>query len=102
MNRAQVASLLEELKKSPDKATVYRKLVRIRTEVISTEAGTQLFLALDGIRLLVALMAKPYEKVLEVALSILGNCCMRKDSAKQVCWDQGILLIFSFLLSGKH
>ncbi|XP_062565118.1 uncharacterized protein LOC134227556 [Armigeres subalbatus] len=90
MNRAQVANLLEELKKSPDKATVYRRLVRVRTEVINTEAGTELFFELDGIRLLVSLLAKPYEKVLEVVLSILGNCCVRKECARQA-FEEGIL-----------
>ncbi|XP_058467194.1 uncharacterized protein LOC131440164 [Malaya genurostris] len=90
MNRAQVASLLEEVRKSPDKTTVHRKLVQIRTEVINSDAGIQHFFSLGGIKLLVALMAKPYEKVLEVALSILGNCCMQKDCAKQA-YEEGVL-----------
>lgn len=101
MNRAQVANLLDEVRKSPDKGTVYRRLVRVRTEVINTEAGTQHFVALDGVRLLVGLLAKPHEKVLEVVLSILGNCCMRKECAKQVGWVVlGLLLIF--LHSREH
>ncbi|XP_029714362.1 uncharacterized protein LOC115254010 [Aedes albopictus] len=90
MNRAQVANLLDEVRKSPDKGTVYRRLVRVRTEVINTEAGTQHFVALDGVRLLVGLLAKPHEKVLEVVLSILGNCCMRKECAKQA-FEEGVL-----------
>ncbi|XP_055587924.1 uncharacterized protein LOC129740312 [Uranotaenia lowii] len=90
MNRAQVASVLEELRKSQDKSTAYRKLVKIRTEIIETETGTQHFIALNGIKLLVGWLAKPYEKVLEVVLSILGNCCMRKDCAKQA-FEQGVL-----------
>ncbi|XP_055624707.1 uncharacterized protein LOC129767643 [Toxorhynchites rutilus septentrionalis] len=90
MIRAQVASLLEELRNPPDRATLYRKLVKVRTEVINTEIGIQHFCSLDGVKLLVGLLSKPYEKVLEVLLSILGNCCMRKDCAKQA-YEQGIL-----------
>lgn len=85
-----MASLLEDLRGTQEKATVYRKLVKIRTDVIGTEAGVETFYSLGGIRLLVGLMAKPYEKVLEVVLSILGNCCMRKDCAKQA-YEHGIL-----------
>uniref|UniRef100_A0A1Q3EYU2 ARMC5-like ARM-repeats domain-containing protein n=1 Tax=Culex tarsalis TaxID=7177 RepID=A0A1Q3EYU2_CULTA len=90
MDRGQVASLLEELRATQDKATMYRKLVKIRMDVIGTEAGVEMFYSLGGIRLLVALMSKPYEKVLEVVLSILGNTCMRKDCAKQA-HEHGIL-----------
>lgn len=32
---------------------------------------------------MVRLLSKPYEKILEVALSILGNCCTRKMCCKQ-------------------
>ncbi|XP_053685030.1 uncharacterized protein LOC128734704 [Sabethes cyaneus] len=90
MNRVQVANLLEEVRKPSDKASLYRKLVRIRTEVINTEAGIQHFFSLGGIKLLVAQLDKPNEKLLEVALSILGNCCMRKECAKQA-YEEGIL-----------
>ncbi|XP_055526461.1 uncharacterized protein LOC129719091 [Wyeomyia smithii] len=90
MNRVQVASLLEEVRKPVDRATLYRKLVRIRTEVINSEAGMQHFFSLGGIKLLVAQLDKPNEKLLEVSLSILGNCCMRKDCAKQA-YEEGIL-----------
>lgn len=36
-----------------------------------------------GIPPLVRLLSKPYEKILEVALSILGNCCTKKVCSKQ-------------------
>lgn len=90
MDRGQVASLLDDLRGNPDKASLHRKLVKVRTDVIGTESGVETFYSLGGIRLLVGLMAKPYEKVLEVVLSILGNCCMRKECAKQA-HEHGIL-----------
>lgn len=98
MNRAQVASLLEELRKSPDRSTLYRKLVKVRTEVINTEVGIQHVCSLDGIKLLVSLLSKPHEKVLEVVLSILGNCCMKKDCAKQVRWEMIFILLNQSIL----
>lgn len=45
--------------------------------------GIQLFYEAGGIAPIVRLISKPYEKILEVALSILGNCCMQKDCCKQ-------------------
>lgn len=47
------------------------------------KTGIQQFYEADGIPPIVRLISKPYEKILEVALSILGNCCTQKDSCKQ-------------------
>lgn len=47
-----------------------------------------LFYSGGGLAPLVRLINKPYEKILEVALSILGNCCTMKDCCKQVSRSQ--------------
>lgn len=42
-----------------------------------------MFYNAGGIAPVVRLLSKPYEKILEVALSILGNCCTQKMCCKQ-------------------
>lgn len=47
--------------------------------------GILTFYGASGIAPVIRLLSKPYEKILEVALSILGNCC-----TQQVCCKQAI------------
>lgn len=51
-----------------------------------------LFCSEGGIAPVVRLISKPYEKILEVSLSILGNCCTVKECCKQVCHRISCLL----------
>lgn len=58
-------------------------MVKLRAEVIKDKHGIQTFYNAGGIAPMVRLLSKPYEKILEVALSILGNCCTQKSCSKQ-------------------
>lgn len=53
--------------------------------MVKDKHGIQMFYDAGGIAPMVRLLSKPYEKILEVALSILGNCCTQK-----VCCTQAI------------
>uniref|UniRef100_A0A182PGP1 ARMC5-like ARM-repeats domain-containing protein n=1 Tax=Anopheles epiroticus TaxID=199890 RepID=A0A182PGP1_9DIPT len=90
MEEAKLASLLGSIRKTSDKGVIYRNLVAIRTNFVTTESGIKLLSAQDGIKVLVELLSKPYEKVIEVVLSILGNCCTKKECCKQA-FECGIL-----------
>uniref|UniRef100_A0A182JAL4 ARMC5-like ARM-repeats domain-containing protein n=1 Tax=Anopheles atroparvus TaxID=41427 RepID=A0A182JAL4_ANOAO len=90
MEEAKLASLLSSIQKSSDKNAIYRNLVTIRTHFVTTDGGIRLLSTTEGIKVLVGLLSKPYEKVIEVVLSILGNCCTRKECCKQA-FDCGIL-----------
>lgn len=57
--------------------------MKLRIEVVKDKNGIQLFYEAGGIAPTVRLLSKPYEKILEVALSILGNCCTQKQCCKQ-------------------
>lgn len=57
-------------------------MVKLRAELVKKQ-GIQLFYDAGGIAPMVRLLSKPYEKILEVALSILGNCCTKKICCKQ-------------------
>lgn len=58
-------------------------LVKLRFEVVKDKHGIQQFYEAGGIAPMVRLLSKPYEKILEVALSILGNCCTQKACCTQ-------------------
>lgn len=58
-------------------------MVKLRAEVVKDKHGIQTFYNAGGIAPMVRLLSKPYEKILEVALSILGNCCTQKVCSKQ-------------------
>ncbi|EAA01020.6 AGAP001615-PA [Anopheles gambiae str. PEST] len=90
MEEAKLASLLSNVRKSNDKGAIYRNLVAIRANFVTSDGGIKLFTAQDGINVLVELLSKPYEKVIEVVLSILGNCCTKKECCKQA-FECGIL-----------
>ncbi|XP_049301071.1 uncharacterized protein LOC125774832 [Anopheles funestus] len=90
MEEAKLASLLNSIQKTRDKSVIYRNLVAIRTNFVTNDGGIRLLSSQDGIKVLVDLLNKPYEKVIEVVLSILGNCCTKKECCKQA-FECGIL-----------
>uniref|UniRef100_A0A182NS46 ARMC5-like ARM-repeats domain-containing protein n=1 Tax=Anopheles dirus TaxID=7168 RepID=A0A182NS46_9DIPT len=90
MDETKLASLLGSIQKSSDKNVIYRNLVSIRTHFVTSDGGISLFASQNGIKVLVGLLSKPYEKVIEVVLSILGNCCTKKECCKQA-YECGIL-----------
>lgn len=57
--------------------------MKLRSDVVKDKHGIQTFYDAGGIAPMVRLLSKPYEKILEVALSILGNCCTQKACCKQ-------------------
>lgn len=57
--------------------------MKLRAEFVKDKHGIQTFYEAGGIAPMVRLLSKPYEKILEVALSILGNCCTQKACSKQ-------------------
>lgn len=57
--------------------------MKLRTDLVVDKNGIQQYYDAGGIAPLVRLLSKPYEKILEVALSILGNCCTQKVCCKQ-------------------
>lgn len=79
-----VKDLLDILKKSTDRNLTLRTLVKLRTHHVKNIEGIIAFRNNDGISPVVRLLSKPYEKILETALSILGNCCTDDESCKQV------------------
>lgn len=102
MEEAKLASLLSNVRKSNDKGAIYRNLVAIRANFVTSDGGIKLFTAQDGINVLVELLSKPYEKVIEVVLSILGNCCTKKECCKQVGFRVKMEILFHVFDCALH
>lgn len=84
MNKQTVHDLISVVSKSTDKNVIYKALFKLRTDLVKDKEGIELFYSCEGVPPLVRLISKPYEKILEIALSILANCCIHKDCCKQV------------------
>lgn len=84
MNKQTVCDLISVVSKSTDKNVIYKALYKLRADLVKDKEGIVLFYDCDGVPPLVRLISKPYEKILEIALSILGNCCTHKECCKQV------------------
>ncbi|XP_036323046.1 uncharacterized protein LOC118736971 [Rhagoletis pomonella] len=83
MNRELVENILTVLKTSTDKRVVIKGLVKLRTDVVKDQDGIVLFRLAGGVPPMVRFLNKPHENILEVALSILGNCCTDEESCKE-------------------
>ncbi|KAH8306141.1 hypothetical protein KR018_002467 [Drosophila ironensis] len=71
----QVEGMLNVLKTSPDRTVIYKCLVKLRTDLVKDKTGIEIFRSSGGIPVMVRLITKLNEKIMEVVLSILGNCC---------------------------
>ncbi|XP_071442764.1 uncharacterized protein Rnb [Hetaerina americana] len=67
---------------------VYQTLVEIRAKEVNSANGIALLRKRGILRYFVKLLQKPNEKILDVTLSILGNCCMETESCLEL-WRIG-------------
>lgn len=84
MNRQLVENILAVIKTSADKSVIVKGLVKLRTDVVKDKDGILLFREAGGVSPMVRFLSKPHEQILEVALSIMGNCCTDEMSCKEV------------------
>lgn len=71
--------LLSQLEKCSSTQSLYKVLVQIRTDLIKESEGVKLLKEKGGLKRIIKLLSKPNEKILNVALSILANCCLQED-----------------------
>lgn len=84
MNRQLVENILAVIKTSTDKSVIVKGLLKLRTDVVKDKHGIILFREAGGVAPMVKFLGKPHEQILEVALSIMGNCCTDDQSCKEV------------------
>ncbi|XP_067005587.2 armadillo repeat-containing protein 5 [Anabrus simplex] len=83
MNETDVNNTLLKLKSNAN-SVVYDTLVLIRKKILQTECGVKLIRERRALEDLVNILHKPNEKILDVTLSILGNCCLEHESRVEV------------------
>ncbi|XP_067618832.1 uncharacterized protein Rnb [Eurosta solidaginis] len=99
MNRELVENILTVLKTSTDKSVVIKGLVKLRTDVVKDHEGIVLFRLAGGVPPIVRFLNKPHEQILEVALSILGNCCTDEESCKEALHSKVVFPLTTILRS---
>lgn len=83
MDSNYVKSIIEGLKSSSS-SRVQETLLKIRNKVISNDTGIKLFRECGGLECLLPHLRKPNERILDITLSILGNCCLEEESSLAV------------------
>uniref|UniRef100_A0A1A9VVD7 ARMC5-like ARM-repeats domain-containing protein n=1 Tax=Glossina austeni TaxID=7395 RepID=A0A1A9VVD7_GLOAU len=83
MNRELVENILSVINTANDKSVVLRALVKLRTDCVKDRDGIILFREAGGVQKMIRFLNKPHEQILEVVLSIMGNCCTDVSSCKE-------------------
>lgn len=84
MDSNYVKSTIEGLKSSSS-SRVQETLVKIRSKIITNDSGIKFFRECGGLECLLPHLRKPNERILDITLSILGNCCLEEESSLAVC-----------------
>ncbi|KAH8359454.1 hypothetical protein KR093_006806 [Drosophila rubida] len=93
----QVEGMLSVLKTSTDKTVIYKCLVKLRTDLVKDKDGIVLFRTAGGVPVMVRLISKLNEKIMEVVLSILGNCCTDEQACIEAVEFKVILPLLTIL-----
>uniref|UniRef100_A0A336M6F0 CSON010826 protein n=1 Tax=Culicoides sonorensis TaxID=179676 RepID=A0A336M6F0_CULSO len=88
---------ISDLKCCTDKGTVCKLLIKIRVSLASSD-DIKKFVEYGGVPLLIHYLKKPYETILDVALSALGNVCMYQEGALKAL-DNNIIPSLNSILS---
>ncbi|KAI5637273.1 BTB/POZ domain-containing protein [Phthorimaea operculella] len=80
MDKSYVKSAIEGLK-SASSSRVQECLLKIRSKITTNDNGIQLFRECGGFEYLLPHLRKPNERILDITLSILGNCCLEEESS---------------------
>ncbi|RVE50863.1 hypothetical protein evm_004430 [Chilo suppressalis] len=80
MDKNYVKSTLDGLK-STSSTRVQETLIKIRSKFTSNDDGIKLFRECGGLNYLIPYLRKPNERILDITLSILGNCCLEEESS---------------------
>jgi hypothetical protein len=70
--------------KSSSSCVVYNGLLELRSNITKTKGGLKTLRDNEVLKVLVDFLHKPNEKILDVTLSILGNCCLDSDCRNEV------------------
>ncbi|GAB6026108.1 armadillo repeat containing 5 [Chamberlinius hualienensis] len=80
---------------------VYNTLLYIRKKLLKEDGGIAKLREYGGLKLILYHIQNPDEKVVDIASSILGNCCLEAETRKLVRELGGISFVVSNLESSK-
>jgi len=78
--------------KSSESSVAYDGLLQIRSNITKTKEGYKTLRENNALKDLVNLLHKPNEKILDLTLSVLGNCCLDSDCRNEVSISPYVLL----------
>jgi hypothetical protein len=70
--------------KSSSSCVIYDGLLELRSNITKTKGGLKALRENEVLKVLVDFLHKPNEKILDVTLSILGNCCLDSGCRNEV------------------
>jgi hypothetical protein len=79
--------------KSSEFSVAYDGLLQIRSNITKTKEGYKTLKENKVLKDLVNLLHNPNEKILDLTLSILGNCCLDSDCRNEVSINPCMLLM---------
>uniref|UniRef100_A0A1B6E3H4 BTB domain-containing protein n=1 Tax=Clastoptera arizonana TaxID=38151 RepID=A0A1B6E3H4_9HEMI len=86
-----ISNLISQLNCRPtSNVNIFKILVKIREDVIKDSDGITELREKGGIKCLIKLLTKPNEKILNVVLSILANCCLN-EKFRNEAFNQGLI-----------
>lgn len=113
MSRRSTASSVEDSRSTPTISSViaglhstrpnkvYNALVLVRTHFLKEKDGVAKLRQHGGLELIIDILRQHEDRVLDVALSILGNCCLEKETRVKVQRLHGIPVLAEILLKTK-
>lgn len=75
LEKSFILRMLADLNKITDKNVTLKILTKIRVDLSKSKDGIRLFRECEGIRALIPFVKRPSKRILDLALSILANCC---------------------------
>lgn len=83
MEDKQLPVILNNIKNSSNKAKIYHNLKLLR-RIVDDEAQFTVVRESGGLRLILTLLPNKQIEIADIILSIVGNCCMERECAKEV------------------
>lgn len=97
MATTSAEEMAQALSKASSTEAIYRALVNIRTKLIQQPQGIHILRTNEGLKYLLNYVTKPNMKILDISLSILGNCCLDAEVRREVKRLKGITHIVTVL-----
>lgn len=84
--------ILNKLKTLDSPRDIYNTLLRIHSDIISTEDGLKCFKELGGIGYVIRYLSKPNKRILNISLGILAHCCTDVECSNKVSFFRSSFL----------